>query len=222
MNLNNFSRFLIILLSFQFIFSSIILAKIVEKNSIIFFKEENINGINFKHKFEIDNGIKKESFSINNLVVDQLEYEEAILEAEKEERRVERQKDDQIRQNFANIYYKTEIKLLQNELNFKLKELQNAFEKLNDKKLEPYLIFSKDGIENKEEFKDISSNFILKVKDFVIKQDKNKDLKKIQEYNNKVIEYTQKINNTFLSTINNAIDRSDDTQLLKELLSLVS
>src|SRR5690349_3312043 len=68
-----------------FIISGFLQAKIVQKEVVILFTEESINNILFKHRIDIENGQKRESFNIDGRNVNKDEYHEAILKAEVEE-----------------------------------------------------------------------------------------------------------------------------------------
>lgn len=192
----------------------------VERDVLITYTEERINNKLFKSRIDFENGTKKETYSIDGVTVPQEEYEEAILNAEKEEKRLERAAAHNSLLAIGDLHNKIQAKLLKSELLPKVKKLEADSKRLLDDRLKAYIVFGKDTFESQEDLDNFISEFIPEA--YTIVNQDEKDIKKLLELDNQITEYTKTIQEMFVSTVQNAIDKSDDTKLLKDLLFIIN
>lgn len=186
-----------------------------------FITEETIHGISFKHILAIENGIKKESYFIGNKSVSAHEYEDALLSAEKEESKKIRKKAQEERIHLYETQYKGHVKLAQSELKEAITTLQAELAHALDERLTPYLLYTSNTVHSAEQLKNIKEKVIPDSKKLVESAPETTDLKKIKETLAQVHSLTPLVHETFIIAVNNAINKADDTKLLKELLTIV-
>jgi hypothetical protein len=214
-------KFKLIFISSVF-FVPIIYTKTIEKDVLISFRQEIINGKVFKHRIDIDGLKKKESYVIDDKPVSQDAYLEELAEAEKQEIKNQRQQehDDKIRRLMSK--QKMQIKINLEELSSQLALLQKELRPLLDDRLEEYIKFSDDTIESVQAFKDIINEFIPEIKKVINQPLDQQELNQLSKLKVQITQKIQAIKKLLTQTIEQVIEQADDTQLLKELLVLIS
>jgi len=188
----------------------------------IYCKKEIIDEKTFIHREDIVNNEKKELWSIDGNNVEFAEYEQAILEAEKNIRKKERQAEETRRKEAQEFKNEAIFALNKKILRLKIETAENILKKFNNHNLSNFLNLDKNKIFSKKEFERLQNTFLPECKKFVYTADKNTDLLELSDMIAKIDTIPDKLNSLFYDTVRNAIGQCDDTKVLKELLEVVS
>lgn len=193
----------------------------IERDSIKMIKEETINNSSFKHILTIKNGQRNETLMVNQHPVSVDDYEEALLEAEKEESKITRRALQAERLRVYETQYKGQAKIAQKELKDSLELLKQELERLSDTHIQPFISFSKELISSPEELDALHETIIPQAEKLIQEYPTTTNIKELQEKQQQLQELRTKIHDLFISAVNKGIDTADDTKLLKELLALL-
>ena len=188
----------------------------------VYCKKEVINGKVFIHREDIVNSEKKGSWSIDGAAVTVDAYEEAILDAEKEERRAERRALEMQRERAQQFKHEALITLNKKILRLTVEKLDVAFEKFNRHDLVNFLDFRSHTIPSSEFFYELKDRVIPEAKKMLTVSNEESDWGQLNLMVTKLDAMPISIESLFYDTVRNAIKQCDDTRLLKELLEIVS
>ncbi|MBA2307150.1 hypothetical protein H0W26_03400 [Candidatus Dependentiae bacterium] len=193
----------------------------IQKQSLNYEQEEVVHNLTFIHTITIENLTKKEGYFVEGKEVTKAEFEEQFSHAEKEERKKKRQLQQEERFKFHETRYKGAIKINQKDLAVILSELEVELNRLLDERLKPFLIFPSALLSSEKELLELRDSHLPRAKQL---QDVNWNVLDITTLNATLISMKKMIptiKEAFLETVNNAIEKADDTRLLKELLTLI-
>ena len=193
----------------------------IQKQSLNFLQEEVVNAQTFTHELTIENITKKERFTINGKEVTPAEFEEELSQAEKEERKKKRQHKQEERLKLHEARYRGTVKINQKELAGVLSELDTELNRLLDVRLKPFLVFPTQSLSSEHELLELKEEHVPKAKAM---QKLTYDLLDIASLNMTLASMQKAVaatKETFIETVNNALEKADDTRLLKELLTLI-
>ena len=197
------------------------LEAVVLKQSMVYTSEENINGRTFKQVLERENSTKTESFYINGEAVRAPVYEEALLNAEKEESKWKRRKNQEERLARYETRYKGQVKIAQADLKKVIDQLKVELTRLDDERLKPYIIFSLETIASAEQLRALQKKLIPEAERWAQSAPVITDIKRVQDIRAELNQILPRVKDTFIATVNNGITMADDTTLLKEFLALL-
>lgn len=183
--------------------------------------EEIHNGIPFKHILELENGVKKESYYINGKVSNVHDYEEALLNAAKEDNKKGRKKLQEERIKIYEGKYKGNVKIVQQELKQALATLEAEINKLADERLKNFFVFKPDTLSSLDHMSSIKDKEMAEAQKLAQAVPESSDIKKIQDRLAEIQALIPRVRETFISAVNNGINKANDTKLLKELLDLL-
>ncbi len=212
-HLQAFTLFLISLTTFS-------LPATVTKQLMTFVVEEAHNGTSFKHLTDIENGSKKESFFVNNKSVGPLEYEDTLLNAQKEETKKERKKTQEDRIRMYETQYKARVKIAQSDLKQALSTLENELTQLADERIKPFIVYKSDTMSSADQTAAIKEKLMPDARKLA-ESSPDIDIKKINDMTAELRSLIPRVHETFITAVNNGINKADDTKLLKELLTLL-
>ena len=192
----------------------------VHKQSTIFLTEETIEGLTFKHVLELENATKKETYTINNKSVTPEEYEKQLLEAEKEASKRDRRTLQEERLKTYETQYKGQVKQSQLELKKVLGSVTEQLNQIFNERLAPFLLYGRDTLTD-EQITALNETLIPQATKLLENSPETIDIKKIQELKAELSRLLPRLHAFFIASVNNGIDKADDTKLLKELLSLL-
>jgi hypothetical protein len=203
------------------------LAAVVVKETVIRYTEEHINGVVFKVRSDLTNGVLTERKAINDKQVSPDEFaqqkETALLadirrqreEDENKRRQQETQDADQqiFNQRARCAIFKKQIALL-------VKDVEQELGRMRKQTLDSYVTFEDPVISSREQFEDIERVVIPSAKtllsaDNLTELELNSMIRRLEKIPDSLRRLSQ-------STITHAINKSDDTKLLKELLNMVN
>jgi hypothetical protein len=200
--------------------SAFINAKTIEKSLSVYVIEEQINGIRFAHRSDFIDGKASELWAIDGRQVPEHEYEEAILNAEREERKSVRRQEEQKRKQEQEFKVLAQNNLIKKLLNLKIADITKELSKIKEPLLAPFLKFSEHSMSSEMALYDLEQEI----------EDANKlslrgelaDTKQLYTVFEKLEQYPEKLMKLYQDSINYAIKTCDNTRALKELLILVS
>ena len=99
--------------------------------------------------------------------------------------------------------------------------MRAALNRLLDAKLQPFLVFSPETITDQKQLLTIKDMLIPEATKLSFAAPETLDIKKIIQANQELKALTPRIRAASIATINNGIQKADDTKLLRELLTLI-
>jgi len=210
-----FSLFLLFGVVQSSVFATI---KEVEEMSV-YYKKETIGSQVFVYREDVVNGVKKEAWNIDGEAIGADDYEEQLWQAEKEAR----QKDRAVRAEKRRARQESELQIAQalqkKLLRLEIERIEAGLDRFDDHRLVPFLVF--DDALSKEQFEKIETELLSEARILLrhLNVDTIVDLKTIL---NKLEGVSDRLELCFQKTVNNAVNRCDDTKVLKELLNFLS
>lgn len=188
----------------------------------LFYKKEVINGHAFVHREDVVNGMSKKSLEIDGCPVDVQKYEDTILEAEKEVRRVERRQLEERRVRERAMRLESQINLSKKIVQVKIVEAEQWLTKLQDTRLKPFLVFDALTYASREEFDRVALELIPEAREVVMRTHQEISFDAIKSIGDNLEDTPQRLCDLFYASVDAAIKSCNDTKLLKELLDIVS
>jgi len=186
----------------------------------VYYKKEVLDGKTFVYREDVANGVKKQVWTIDGTPVEHEDFEQELLEAEKEVRRRERASQMERRelQHQERVVAVTELhkKLLR----LLIQEVETALKKFDDYRLGPFLLF--DQLFSRDEFEAIEKDLIPQAKQVLYSGIEDGDVTPLAGMIRKLDGLSDRLHGLFQETVNSAIKRCDDTKMLKDLLAIVS
>ncbi len=201
--------------------SSSLDARTIKKRIAVYYLEEEVNNTMFTYRLDSFDSVLKESYSINSKGVNHEEYEESILNAEKEERRKERQKERDRRILTEQLSTIARVVKTKEDLAVLIHTIEELFYKIADYSLESYLIFDAHATLSLTEFNTLRTEYIAHAKKLLQENNKQSDIKALQEAIEQLKPYSEKLADLFYATVESAITKCNDTKVLKKLLTLI-
>lgn len=214
----NFQFFLMGMIVFDTMFIS---ARYVRHVSV-YLQEEIIQGTEFTNSTKSDCGKIEESFFINKIPVQKTEFYKELEFAQLAQLRKEREKAE--RQVKAKIAFadNAQVAIIEKLINKKLQETIRILEWLQHEQLKQYYVFHKDTIDSMQKLLDIKQ-FVSNVAHAELKQlVELNDMQKLREIFDKIDQLPERLEAFFQTSVQKAIKHSDDTAMLKELLSVLA
>lgn len=190
---------------------------VIKKQVSIYYKEEMVHGKLFTYRLDIVNGTVKENWVVDEKSVGHDQYEQEILEAEKEERRIERENERGHHLKIENLKHEARMAGQKKLLQEVILELERIVNTVKEHNLELYLQFKPETIGSKEQYDSIVNTLLPEAHDVL----DNSDYKALQESWDELQEYPARMRLLLYETINHVIRTVDDTQFLKKLLELL-
>lgn len=197
------------------------------KEVLIRYTEERLNDALFVHRVDVVNGVRKERWAKDGVFVSEADWEEALLEAEKVERRTERRRAESLRvkeemeiaqqQEFVG---KLRAGIERKRLNLLLAQIDTELVRVKDTKIIPYHVFRDTTFATNKSFVQFCDELVPQARALCELDDASEsDLSAMIAQ----LEPAPTQLRLFLrATIDNAINKCDDTRLLKELLESVA
>jgi len=188
----------------------------------VYYKKEVIGGTSFVYREDVANGVKKEAWTVDGKPVDFQEYEENLLDAEKEVRRQERRVAEECRKRHQQARLSSTFQLQKKLLRLQIEQVEVVLKRFDDHRLTPFLLFDKEKTLSQEDFKHIDQTLLDQAKKLLYTADQEVDLPTLATMIEKFDVLPGRLQDLFHATVNNAIKRCDDTKVLKELLGVLS
>jgi hypothetical protein len=204
----------------SFLIYSVCNSRQIEKCLSVTVLEETVNGVRFAHRSDLVDGKVQEVWAINGRSVSYNDYLDAILDAEREERRKQRKLDDEKRRQEQEFKALAQINTLKKLIKIKINETMQELIKVNEPLLARYLTFDESTFASEEALKDIY---------YVIEEARRKcqesfevSTSMLHDVLTSLERLPARLQKLYQDSVNYAIKTCDDTRYLKDLLSLVS
>lgn len=188
----------------------------------VYYKKEVLGGKAFVYREDVANGVKKEAWTVDGKPVDSQEYEEALLDAEKEVRREERRVAEEYRKRHQQARLSSSFQLQKKLLRLQIEQVEVVLKRFDHHRLTPFLSFDKEKTLSQEDFEHIDQALLDQAKKLLYTADQEIDLPTLATMIEKFDMLPTRLQDLFHATVNNAIKRCDDTKVLKELLGVLS
>jgi hypothetical protein len=199
---------------------SFIAARKVEKSLSVYVIEETVNGDRFTHRSDFIDGKSHEIWAINNQQVPQEEYEEAILNAEREERRSARKAQEEKRKQEQEFKALAHYNLVKKCVKLQSADIAREVSKVREPLLASFLKFNESSISSEALLYELEQELIQV--DKICHGSNFAEIKQLEGMLEKFEPYPEKLTKLYQDSINHAIKTCDNTRTLKELLTLVS
>lgn len=186
----------------------------------VYYKKEILDGKTFVYREDIANGVKKQVWTIDGVQVSQEDFEETLLETEKEVRRKERRQQMVRREALQQERSVAVIALHKKLLRLLIEQVQAELKKFEDHRLGPFLLF--DESFSREQFEAIEQELLQNAKQVLYNAGDDGDVSQLAVMIEKLDGLATRLHNLFQTTVNRAIKQCDDTRMLKDLLAIVS
>ena len=195
----------------------------IEKTIRVNLVEERHNGKLFVSRVDDINGEVKRSWAVDGASVSGDEYDQAILTAEMEDRRLQRKQEDErlIReQGFAR---KATMKIAKRLLEARIDAIGRELDKIDRCGLGQYCVFGSGGLASQDDLDMLRQNLLPRAKSMVNELgEEEPTYDGILEMERALEPYEDKLQAFFRNSFNNAISTCNDTRRLKELLEVVA
>ncbi len=187
----------------------------------VYYKKEVVDDTVFVYREDITNGVKKEVWSIDGKPVDYERYEDELLEAEKEVRRIKRKMELEQRIRFQEAKLQSVGMLNKKLLKLSIKSIEGVLGRFEDHRLASFLVFDQNSVFSREEFEKLENELLNEAKSHLYRDEKDFDLEALKLMVASLDGIADRLQELFSVTVNNAIKQCDDTKLLKELLAVL-
>lgn len=196
--------------------------RVIKKQVAISYTEEVVNGVTFIHKLTQENGVKKEQFFVDGKAVETDEYEQTILEAEKEERRQERRKEQERQHKDLMFAHQARKEGNRRLLALYTSDIERELQRLAAYDLSPYFCFSLSTIGSEEQLVLIKKELIPEARSFLEGDGADYTTHELERIVTTLSSYPDRLHAFFNESVQQAIATCDDTKTLREFLALVS
>lgn len=202
-------------------------ARVVVKEQELFYKEEQVDGKIFAHRSEVHldthrdaaGATRKEVWKIDGKEVSAQVYTEDILEAEKNERRVQRAQEEQACDATFAFKEKAQRTLVKKLLGKATQNLMRDIQTLERYNVGAYAVFS-DATISAQGYQELVTVLVPRAQALVVEE--CPDFTQLQELYRRLEPLQDRMKIFMRATIDRAIEKCDDTKILKDLLSFVS
>lgn len=192
----------------------------IVKHTMISIAEQKVLGHAFKHVM-VSGGSAKDEFSIDGHAVSQERYEQELDRLQKKERDDELLQQQTARRSRIQFADAMQVEIAAKLVNKITAQILQLFTKIQNPALEKFFVFQQGTIE--------SHNQLVQLQEFAQQLDASvqhkvaeQDFDGLHFLFTKLEHWPTRLEKFFQDTVQNAIKKSDDTAMLKELLKLVS
>jgi len=189
-------------------------------HTLISVTEQKVIGHMFKH-IMTSGGADKDEFFIDGHVVTKENYQQEFERAQKKERDEECFRQETARRDrlqFADI---VQVEIAAKLLNKILVQVAQLLERIENPALERFFVFSDTTIDSRDQLMQLKY-FTEQLNGSIQKKIATNDFEGLNLLYTKLEHWPTRLEKFFQDTVQNAINKSDDTMMLKELLKLVS
>lgn len=193
-------------------------ARFIEKALSVTVIEESVNGIRFAHRSDIIDGKVQDIWAINGRSVSYDEYLDAIVNAEREERRAQRKIEDARRRQEADFKVLAQNNAIKKLIRIKISEIVHELTRVKEPLLQAFLKFDEATFATEDDLAYVS-NLIQEAQ---IKCQEEQPYSIFRDCLAGLEGLPEKVHKLYQDSVNYAIKTCDDTRYLKDLLSLIS
>jgi len=184
-------------------------------------REEKFSEGVFLYKESVINGLKKEQWLIDNKPVDQDYFDKQRLAAQQQELA-----EQQERERAAQVALEAKKNQLQMKAYKKIfgasyATVEALLEKLQKYKLAPFAQFCPKTFASAQDLEQFSKIIMPELGKLLTKESGVIELHEFATITNRLQMYEERLQQFFIDTVENAINRCDDTKLLKKLIEVI-
>ncbi|MGZ6254458.1 MAG: hypothetical protein ACXWL5_00510 [Candidatus Chromulinivorax sp.] len=188
--------------------------------SVVSIVEQKVAGRQFKHVIKSGTIDNNEYFMDGITVTCQVYYQELEL-AERKERQEELMRQETQRKNHIQFVESCQVQVATKLLYKTLQEISLLLDRVENPALEKFFIFADNTIDSYDQLKQLKV-FTEQLEPLIQKKIASNDFDGLYFLFSKLEYWPTRLEKFFQDTVQNAIKKSDDTAMLKELLKLVS
>jgi actin-related protein len=147
---------------------------------------------------------------------------DAYIDAQCQEYKKEAEKEHERKRSMVSSHTKAHVKIAQIELKDSAHTLRKELDRITEKRLKPYIIFQGEHIKDQEDLDFIQTDFNQTIEDILAADISHLDMKELTLTTYKAKQYISALQDMYARTVDNAVEKSDDTKMLKELLELMA
>ena len=193
-------------------------ARIVEQLGL-FRQKDDIGGIIFDYRHESLNGKTLEEWRINQEPVDKVAFDKRRIDAQQQEWEQERVKAEQDRQKKQDSLSQSRITIMKKLISQSHDAIGALVNKVDNPLFAGFIAWSPETIGSMQEFTHLKSEMLPKMIQ-VIGLEKIEDICVYERLITKLEQLEGRLGSLYSQTLNQAISKSDDSQVLKKLLEL--
>ncbi len=182
--------------------------------------EQKIMGHMFKH-IMISGDVEKDQFFIDGYVVTKDNYQQDFERAQKKEREEEYLRSETARRARLQFTDMVQVEIAAKLLNKVLAQTAQLFERIQNPALEKFFVFKDSTIDSLDQLMQLKV-FTQQLDPSIQKKISTNDFEGLNLLFTKLEHWPARLEKFFQDTVQNAIKKSDDTAMLKDLLKLVS
>jgi hypothetical protein len=189
---------------------------------VLFKRVEKLDGHEFVHIERESNGSREVKYWIDSKVAEKDEFMRARLEA-KEQEWIEKEKMDEDKRIQAYEFRcRARHTIAQKLISQELQKIEHMLKQLKAYTLTPYFVFGDGSFGSQEEFDQLVGRVVPQAHELLKKEWSTVDDAELTSMLNELTKYNEKMHNFLELTYEKAIEKSDDTKLLKQLFEVVA
>lgn len=192
----------------------------IVRHTFISITEKKVMGRMFKHVMKSGNK-QQDEFFVDGLSVSSQQYDRDLERAEKKDREIKRAAEEEKRRNQLKFSDTVQSAVLAKLIAKLFVTIKGILKKIDSPQLEYYFVFAQDTISSLEQYDQLKA-FLTSTENSVAHYIANNDIDNLQQTYNKIEDWPNRLDRFFQESVQNAIQKSDDTTFLKDLLALVS
>ncbi len=180
--------------------------------------EERVNGRLFVHKHETLNGLGTDRWSIEGVEVDHAVYEEAFLDAEREELRQTREREEKIQALKEASEKQVRATLARKLLVERVQFCRREISKLEECNLSRFMAFSVETFADAADYNRLVLELLPRAEEALLNE--SADTQKITQFERDLGDAAGKLELFAQATFNRASKECNDPKVLKRILEL--
>lgn len=192
----------------------------IVQHTLISITEQRIMGKIFKHVMT-SGSAEKDEFFINGSLVTKNNYEDEFELAQKKEREEELCKHETQRRARLQFIEMAQVEITAKLLYKVIAQISYLIDRIENSALEKFFVFNDSTIDSLDQLLQLKM-LNLQLADSVKKKIAVNDFEGLHLLYNKLEHWPDRFEKFFQDTVQNAIKKSDDTVMLKQLLTLIS
>lgn len=184
-------------------------------------RQEIINDLSFTYKEQEKNNKLTVHWFIDNQEVDEQIFQEKKLKAKEAAWKIKQEAEGLKRECKKEFNKKAKQHLLKKIFVQELFHLEELIEIIKKYKLVPYFVFSPITFACQQDIDQLFNSIIPDLKKLSLQPEEDSAAHNLNELTNKITSYSERLEKFLQETIDNAIERCNDTKVLKKLIKLV-
>ena len=201
------------------VFVSSLLPIGIMHHTLVSTSEQKIMGRIFKHVMT-SGDVQDDHFLIDGKSVTQMVYEQELEKLQKQAWQKEYDQQMQMRRSKIDFALKAKMQVTEKLLIVLTEQIEQLFDQIANPALEKFFVFTDATIVSQDQLAQLQA-FVEHVEKTIQQKIEQGDIENLNLLYTKLEQWPSRLEKFFQDTVHNAIKKSDDTVMLKELLKLV-